>query len=116
MIINQGDIFWIQPEESNEIKSDFTHPHVVIQDNTNTLIVCALTSNMKQAKTLGNILLEVGEANLPKQSVVVASKVFTVKKSQLGEYIGSLSKQRINQIIAGMEFIQIMIGVSSRFV
>ena len=45
---------------------------------------------MKQANAPGNVLLDVGEANLPKQSVVVVSKVSAVDKTQLGEQIGSL--------------------------
>ena len=49
------------------------------------------------------------EANLPKASIVVVSQVSTVEKAQLGEYIGTLSKQRIDQILAGMRFIQHMI-------
>lgn len=115
MIVNQGDIYWILLDEQSELESGYTHPHVIIQDNVlnhsriNTVVVCALTSNIKRAKAPGNVLLEAGEANLPKQSVVVASQVSTVDKSQLGEYIGSLNKQRINQILAGMKFVQTLI-------
>ncbi|MBC7876549.1 MAG: type II toxin-antitoxin system PemK/MazF family toxin [Anaerolineales bacterium] len=113
MIVNQGDIYWILLEEQSELESGYTHPQVIIQDNVlnhsrNTVVVCALTSNLKRAKAPGNVLLEAGEANLPKQSVVVVSHVSTVDKSQLGEYIGSLNEQRINQILAGMNFVQIL--------
>jgi len=86
---------------------------VVIQDNVfnrsriNTVVVCALTSNMKRANEPGNVLLEVGEANLSKQSVVVVSQVSVVEETQLGEYIGTLTRQRINQILAGMRFQQV---------
>ena len=52
------------------------------------------------------MLLDPGEANLPKQSVVVVSQVDSVEKSQLGEYIGTLSAQRVDQILAGMRFQQ----------
>jgi mRNA interferase MazF len=112
MIINQGDIYWVTLSEPGELEPGYTHPHVVIQDNVinhsriNTVVVCALTTNAKRAKAPGNVLLEVGEANLPKQSVVVVSQVSTVDKAQIGEYIGSLSQQRIDQIFAGMRFLQ----------
>ena len=52
------------------------------------------------------MLLEAGEDNLPRQSVVVVSQVSTVEKTQLGEYIGALTQQRINQILTGMRFLQ----------
>jgi mRNA interferase MazF len=109
MKTRQGDIFFISPNETNRIASDYTHPHVVVQDTTSsTVVVCALTSNLKQAKAPGNVLLDEGEANLPRQSVVVASQVSTVDKTQLGEYIGTLTEQRMNQILAGMRFLQAM--------
>jgi mRNA interferase MazF len=109
MKVRQGDVFWISPDESNGISSDHTHPHVVIQDDaSHTVDVCALTSNMKRAKEPGNILLDEGEANLTRQSIVVVSHISTVDKSQLGEYIGTLSEQRINQVLAGIRFLEVM--------
>jgi mRNA interferase MazF len=109
MEIRPGDLFWISPSEMNRIASDYTHPHVVIQKNTlDTVVVCALTSNLKRAKEPGNVLLEEGETNLPRQSVVMVSQVSTVEKRQLGEYIGTLTEQRIHQILAGMRFLQFM--------
>ena len=123
--INQGDIYWIQPEKSGPEKSGkaeesgkvelgyYTHPYVVIQDNVfnysriSSVVVCALTSNLKEANAPGNVLLELGEADLPKHSVVVVSKVSSVAKSQLGEYIGTLAEERVSQILAGMRFLHL---------
>ena len=48
------------------------------------------------------MLLNAGEANFPKQSVVNISHVFTVDKSQLGERIDTLSAKRIRQILDGL--------------
>ena len=70
------------------------------------MVVCSLTTNRKRASLPGNILLEPGEANLPKQSVVEVSKLSTVNKDQLGEFIGSLTRPRIDQILAGIQFVQ----------
>lgn len=112
-VINRGDIYWVPLAKPGEPEPDYAHPHVVVQDNVfnhsriNTLVVCALTSNLKRAKDPGNVLLEVGEANLSRQSVAVVSQVSTVDKTQLGGYIGSLSEQRIDQILAGMRFLQV---------
>jgi len=109
MGIRQGDVFWIMPNETNGIESDHTHPHVVVQVNAqNKVTVCALTTNLKRAKDPGNVLLDEGEANLPKQSVIVASQVSIVDAVLLGEFIGTMTEQRIQQILAGMRFLQIM--------
>jgi mRNA interferase MazF len=110
MEVKPGELFWISPSETNRIPSDYTHPHVVIQEHTSdTVVVCALTSNLKRAKEPGNVLLDEGEANLPRQSVVVAAQISTVDKVQLGEFIGTLTEARINQVLAGRRFLQAMI-------
>jgi mRNA interferase MazF len=111
--INQGDLFWIALEASGDGHTAIPHPYVVVQENLfnhsriDMVVVCALTSNIRrESDTPGNVLLERGEANLPKQSVVEVSKVSAVPKAQLGEYIGSLSEPRVTQILAGMRFLQ----------
>ena len=94
MVINQGDVFWIEFDEPAGSEPGYRHPHVVIQNNLfnrsriNTVVVCALTSNLKRAKAPGNVNLNKGEANLPKKSVVNISQIFTVNKSDLSEKIG----------------------------
>lgn len=111
MVINQGDIYWVDLGEPIGSEPGYSHPNVVIQNNMfnhsglNTVIVCGLTSNLKRAAVPGNILLESGEAGLLKQSVVIVSQVFTVDKTQLGDYIGALSKKRVRQILDGLRLI-----------
>jgi mRNA interferase MazF len=111
MVINQGDIFWIDLDEPGASEPGYSHPNVIIQNNIfnrsglNTTLVCTLTSNLKRADIPGNILLEPGEGNLPKQSVVVVSQIFTVDKRQLGEYIGTLSKRRVRQILEALQLL-----------
>ncbi len=81
-MINQGDIFWIDLEEPVGSAPGYSHPHVVVQNNLfnhsrlNTVIVCALSSNLKRAAAPGNLLLEAGEANLPKRSAVIVSQAY----------------------------------------
>jgi mRNA interferase MazF len=89
------------------------HPYVVVQEDLfnhsriHSVVVCALTTNLKQANAPGNVLLDAGEGNLPKRSVVVVSKVSAVDKGQLGEYVGSLGEKRVKQVLAGMRFLQV---------
>jgi mRNA interferase MazF len=111
MVINQGDIFWIDLDEPSGSEPGYRHPHVVVQNNVfnrsriNTVVVCALTSNLKRAAAPGNVVLEPKEANLPKQSVVNISQIFTVDKSQLGEKIGTLSSRRVREILDGIRLL-----------
>jgi mRNA interferase MazF len=111
--INQGELYWIQADTSPGLDLGYyPHPYVVVQDNLfnhsriKTVVVCAPTTNLNQAGLPGNLLLDTDEGDLPKRSVVVASKVSAVAKSQLGEYIGRLSEERVEQILAGLRFLQ----------
>lgn len=111
--INRGDVYWVGPDDSRGPGPSYSHPHVVVQDNVfnhsriTTVVVCALTSNLHAASEPGNVLLEMGEGNLPKQSVVVVSQVTSIDKTRLGEWIGSLSAARVEQILAGLRFQQV---------
>lgn len=111
--INRGDVFWVEPDDSRGPVPSYSHPHVVVQDDVfnhsriTAVVVCALTSNLHRASEPGNVLLEVGEGNLPKQSVVVVSQVSSVDKVRLGERIGALSDARVEQILAGLRFQQV---------
>jgi mRNA interferase MazF len=99
-------VYWIADERP------YAHPHVVVQDDVfnqsriTTVVVCALTTNLGKATEPGNVLLDPGEANLPAQSVVVVSQISSVEKARLGERIGALSSQRVDQIVAGLRFQQ----------
>lgn len=111
MVINQGDIFWIELDEPSGSEPGYLHPHVIIQNNLfncsriNTVVVCVLTSNLRRANSPGNVLLEAGEADLPEQSVVNVSQILTINKSQLGEKIGTLSAERVRQILDGIRLV-----------
>ncbi len=111
MVINQGDIYWVELEEPSGSEPGYSHPHVVVQNNLfnqsqiRTVVVCALTSNLKRAEAPGNVLLDKSEANLPKASVVNVTQIFTVDKSQLGEYIGALSPKKMREILKGISLV-----------
>lgn len=108
--IRRGDVYWIAADEA--LGDNYPHPHVVVQDDVfnqsriTTVVVCAVTSNLHRATEPGNVLLDPGEANLPKQSVVVVSQISSVEKARLGERVGALSEARVEQILAGLRFQQ----------
>jgi len=113
LIIRQGDIFWVDLGIPKGSAPGYRHPHVVIQNNVfnaskiNTVVVCALTSNLKRAKAPGNFLLKKGEGNVRKDSVVNISQIITIDKSDLVEKIGSLSPSRIKEVI---EDVKLLLG------
>jgi mRNA interferase MazF len=110
-VINQGDIYWIELDEHEGSEPGYKHPHVIVQNNLfnrskiKTVLVCPLTTNLKRASAPGNVLLDKKESNLTKESVVNVSQVFTVDKTQLDEFVGTLSSKRITEILNGIKLV-----------
>ncbi len=108
-VIHRGELYWLLPTGTEPI----SHPHVVVQDDVfnhsrvETVVVCALTTRLALAAEPGNVLLEPGEGGLPKQSVVVVSQISSVPKARLGERIGKLSPERVEEILRGLRFQQV---------
>jgi mRNA interferase MazF len=108
MVIQQGEIYWVELSEPKGSEPGYCHPHLVVQNNLfnqsriNTVVVCALTLNLKRGNAPGNVTLKKGEANIPKKSVINVSQIFTVNKSDLLEKIGTLSKEKFSKVLAGI--------------
>ena len=97
--VREGEVFWLVAPQAS-----VAHPHVVVEARVDEVVACALTSNLHRAKELGNVLLEPGEGELPKQSVVVVSQTVSVSTSALGERIGTLGASRLAEIREGQRF------------
>jgi len=95
--IRQGRVYWLDFGTATGSVTAERHPCVVVQNDVfnrseiATSVVCLITSNLSRANAPGNVLLQTGEANLPKASVVNISQIQTVDKTDLSESIGDLS-------------------------
>lgn len=98
--VREGEVFWLIDQAAP------AHPHVVVEVRADQVVACALTSNLHRAKEPGNVLLEPGEGNLPKQSVVVVAQQVVVALAGLGARIGALSEARVAELRAGLKFQQ----------
>jgi len=109
--VRQGDVIWVDLGSPAASEPAYRHPHVVVQSDLynrsrlRTVIVCALTTNLRRAEVPGNVLLAAGEANLPRESVVNVTQVFTVDRLELGQPIGRLSRRRVREIIEGIQLV-----------
>ncbi len=111
MKIIQGDIYWVELGPLKGSEPGYRHPFVVVQNNVfnasriNTVVVCALTTNLRRSLAPGNVTLDKGEANITKKSVVNISQVVTINKSDLKDKIGSLSSTKTKEIIEGIKLL-----------
>lgn len=110
-MIRQGEVYWVDLGAPSGSGPGLLHPHVVVQNDLfnrsriGSVVVCALTSNLRRAEAPGNVLLDDGEAGLPRRSVVNVTQLFTVDKDDLVERIGTLSPLRVREILAGIDLV-----------
>lgn len=108
MVISQGEVYWIDLDAPRGSEPGYRHPFVVVQNdsfnrsNIDTVVVCALTSNLRLADAPGNVLIKKGEGSLPKSSVVNISQIMTVNKVDLYQRIGKLPRKRLLEVIDGI--------------
>ncbi len=96
MVISRGEIWWASLPEPMGSEPGYRRPVLVAQsDNFNqsridTVIVVAISSNLRLANAPGNVLLPRRATGLAKDSVANVSQVVTVDKGFLTEYVGML--------------------------
>ncbi|MCB9670749.1 MAG: type II toxin-antitoxin system PemK/MazF family toxin [Alphaproteobacteria bacterium] len=113
--MRQGDLFWATLPRHPATPA-LPHPHLVLQDDAlnasrvDTVVVCALTSNVRRANEPANVLLDPGEGDLPQRSVIVVSQVASVPWSALGPHIGRLSPSRVQEVFQGLRLLASLTG------
>lgn len=86
-------------------------PVLVIQSDKfnksliNTIVIAIITTNLKLADAEGNVHLTARQTNLPKDSVVNVSQLFTIDKSLLRDYAGALPAKKMERIETGLRLV-----------
>ena len=111
MVIERGQIWWVDLPEPRGSSPGYEHPIVVVQSDyfnqtkLNTIIGAVITSNLDLAEMPGNVLIKKNQTELSKDSVVNATQIVTVDKSELLEYVGTLSERKMEQIENGLRLV-----------
>jgi|SRR5689334_19710906 len=106
--MKRGEIWWASLPEPSGSGPGLRRPVVVISANSfnvsriATVIVAAITSNLRLAHAPGNVLLPPRTAGLPKQSVVNVSQVITIDKGRLTAQCGRIGAKALNEIDDGL--------------
>ena len=88
-----------------------SRPVVVIQSDPfnqsriQTVVVAAITSNLRLAAAPGNVLLPKRQSRLPKDSVVNVSQLLTVDRKFLVKRVGRLPSKHISDIDVGLRLL-----------
>ena len=111
MVIRQGDLVWVKFPQARGSKPAGRRPALVLQSNAfnlsriNTIVVAAVTSNLKYEEMPGNIRLSKGEAGIPKASVVNISQTHSLDRTFIESRIGTLGSEKLQLVRSGLKIL-----------
>lgn len=111
MVVRQGDVVWASLSDPVGSGAGYRRPVVVVQGDAfnasriATVVVVAMTSNLRWAAAPGNVLLEAARTGLPRDSVANVSQLATVDRDRLSEPVGHLAESDISLILSGIDVV-----------
>jgi len=109
--MHRCDIWWADLPDPNGSSAGYRRPVVIVQADAfttsriATVIVVAITSNLRLATAPGNVFLATGESGLPRDSVINVSQIITLDKTILDTHIGRVTTKTLEQIDAGIRLV-----------
>lgn len=111
MVVERREVWWADLEEPRGSEPGFRRPVLVVQaeafnrSRLRTVVVVALTSNLRLLDAPGNVLLPAGETTLPKDSVAVVSQVLTLDRQYLAERCAKVPRALMARVDAGLKLV-----------
>jgi mRNA interferase MazF len=111
MVIQRGEIWWADLDDPRGSAPGFRRPVVVVQNDAfnrsriGTVVVVAITSNLRLLDAPGNVLLTARSAGLPRDSVANVSQILTVDQAVLSERVIQLDSVTMTAIGRGMRLV-----------
>lgn len=108
MVVKRGDIWWATLPEPTGSGPGYPRPVLIIQSDRfnasaiNTVVIAIITKNTKLVESEGNVLITTAQSNLPQDSVVNVSQLFTLDESTLRDFVTTLSSKKMTQIDNGL--------------
>ena len=111
MVIHQGDVYWVAFASGRGSEPWGRRPALVLQHDRfnrsrlNTVVVVALTSNLRYATLPGNVRLRKGEGNLPKPCVINVTQLQTIDRAYLRKKIGAIPRHLLRRVWEGAQLV-----------
>ena len=111
MVIRRGEIWWASVGEPRGSEPGYRRPVLVVQadafnrSRSSTVLVVAITSNLRLAEAPGNVRLTRRQSKLPRESVVNVSQVLTLDKQFLTERVGRLPPNLLAGVDQGLRLV-----------
>ncbi|MCX6348885.1 MAG: type II toxin-antitoxin system PemK/MazF family toxin [Candidatus Aureabacteria bacterium] len=111
MVMHRGEIWWATLRRPQGSEPGYRRPVLIVQSDEfnsssiNTVVVVALTSNLRLQAAPGNVPLSRRAGKLPRDSVANVSQIITLDKSFLTERISRLDAEKMTEIENGLRLV-----------
>lgn len=109
--MNRGELWWASLPDATGSSPAYRRPVVVVQSdafnisNIHTVVVLAVTSNLKLANAPGNVFVSTKQSGLPRDSVINVSQIITIDKAFLTDQVTTLSAKKMRQVEEGLRLV-----------
>ena len=111
MVIQRGEVWWATLPDPRGSEPGYRRPVLIVQADAfnrsqlDTVVVAAISSNLRLAEAPGNVLLNRRQSKLPKRSVINISQILTLDKRFLSERISRLSQTILSEVEQGLRLV-----------
>lgn len=108
MEITRGDIWWASLPDPVGSGPGYRRPVLVVQNDAfnrsrlGTVVVVALSSNIRLVDAPGNVLIPARSSGLPRDSIANVTQVVTVDREMLSEHVRTVPPALQRQIDEGL--------------
>ena len=109
--MRRGEVGWASLPPPAGSGPEFRRPVVVLQSDPfnrsriSTVVVAAVTTNLRLADAPGNVLLEQSVSGPPRDSTINVSLILTLDKSFLTERAGTLPRAILTRVESGLSLV-----------
>lgn len=109
--IRRGEIRWATLPAPIGSGPGYRRPIVVVQSEPfnrsaiGTVVVCAITKNLRLADAPGNVRLRRAESGLPQASVINVSALVSLDRKLIGASVGRLRQSTQSRVDEGLRLV-----------
>jgi len=109
--VSRGDVWWVDFGEPVGSEPGYRRPALVVssdrfnRSHISTVLVSAITSNLRLASAPGNVELAAGDAGLPKSCVVNVTQTLVIDRVRLMERAGALDTVSMHKVSQGLRLV-----------
>lgn len=106
--MQRAEVWWADLPDPTASEPGFRRPVLIVQSNDfnrskiDTIVVAAISSNLRLAAAPGNVRLAKKAAGLNRESVVNISQLVTLDKTFLTEKLGRLALHKMQEVDYGL--------------